>query len=147
MHASAVAVNGRAALFVGASGAGKSTLAARLCASTRVELLADDVAGLEVAGSEWHAIPSESVFWLGPDGAKDKRPVQCAGPAARPAPLHWAFSLCFDERLAEPTFRRLRGAEAASVLVGAMMRFETIPAVWKREFDVVGALVAQTSGL
>src|ERR1700690_1964968 len=48
LHASAVAIGGRAILFIGQSGAGKSTAAAEMCLGSRAQLLADDIASLNV---------------------------------------------------------------------------------------------------
>jgi hypothetical protein len=50
LHASAVAVNGKAALFCGPSGAGKSTIAAALM-QRGYPLVSDDLCGLELSGT------------------------------------------------------------------------------------------------
>lgn len=50
LHASAVAIDGRAVAFVGVSGRGKSTTAAALCACGH-SLVADDVVAIDLSGS------------------------------------------------------------------------------------------------
>jgi hypothetical protein len=142
LHASGVAVGGGAALFVGPSGAGKSTLAASLCGGTGAALLADDMIGLEMEGSHWRAIPSESVLWLAA-GGEEKRPVRSGDAARAPVPIRWVFSLRFDDPLSGVTFRRVRAAEAASALLGAMVRFDAEPSTWMRELDVAEGILDQ----
>ncbi len=68
LHASAIEVNGCAALFLGGKGFGKSTMAAYLHARGH-RLLADDVVALEIAGNaaDVRAIPAFPQLKLWPD--------------------------------------------------------------------------------
>ena len=63
LHASAVAVNGRAMLFCGHSGAGKSTLAA-LLEQRGYPLLNDDVCNLSLLGGEYVIYPDGRMLKL-----------------------------------------------------------------------------------
>jgi hypothetical protein len=63
LHASAVAVDGRAMLFCGRSGAGKSTMAALLC-RRGYALLNDDVCSLTPSGGVYHIRPDGRMLKL-----------------------------------------------------------------------------------
>ncbi len=59
LHASAVAVDGRALLFCGPSGAGKSTMAAALC-RRGWPLLGDDFCAISFDGSGWPILKADA---------------------------------------------------------------------------------------
>ena len=69
LHASCVAIAGRAVAFLGQHAAGKSTIAALLHARGH-ELVSDDVAAVEFAGEEVWAIPSFPQTKLWSDAAR-----------------------------------------------------------------------------
>lgn len=69
LHASAVAIDGGAVVFVGPKGAGKSTLAAALAARGHA-LLSDDVAAIDLSDDAWPMVrqgPTNLNLW--PDSA------------------------------------------------------------------------------
>jgi hypothetical protein len=68
LHASAVAVDGRAVAFVGPTGAGKSTVAASF-ATNGAQLLADDFVCLREDARGFLAVPSYPGLRLWPDSA------------------------------------------------------------------------------
>jgi hypothetical protein len=136
LHASAVAVGRRGVLFLGESGAGKSTAAASLCRLHRARLLADDAAMLDQTGGRVRLAPSEDRHYLmpqarealgfSPSDMKDglKEFVRPAHAASRPVGLELVVCLRFDDKLAGPVTRWVRGAEAAHRMLGAMFRFD-----------------------
>ena len=63
LHASAVSIHDRAAIFVGASTAGKTSLAANLVARG-ARLVTDDVLGLRIAGSGLRCFPGAGLVSL-----------------------------------------------------------------------------------
>lgn len=99
LHACAIAVDGRAHIFLGGPGAGKSTLAALAAASGRAELLDDEIvpvrpgrAGLRVEGSPFwggrrDSLPLAGVYGLG----RARKPVLAPG---KPADLEQLFRAC-----------------------------------------------------
>jgi hypothetical protein len=68
LHASAVAVNGRAAAFLSPHGAGKTGLAAALM-RTGCELLTDDLLPVEERGDAFHGLPGYPQMRMWPDEA------------------------------------------------------------------------------
>ena len=143
LHASAVCRNGNALVILGDSGAGKSTLADRLC-RRGYDLLADDIAAIELRPGGWHVLPSEATVWLDLDGSSSKTPSAVSDVARDPAVLRWVVLVAFDDGAPALALHDLRGADAASALFQAMVRFERSPALFERELDVVGDLVART---
>jgi hypothetical protein len=85
LHASAVGIDRRQALFVGASGAGKSTLAAAL-AGRGAALLSDDCVALAETGRRMVFHPGQAASRLWRDSAAALSLDARAG--ARPAPGH-----------------------------------------------------------
>jgi hypothetical protein len=145
LHASAVALGDAATVCVGTSGAGKSTLASALCKDHGFSLLADDVAVLR-EGSDWCVAPSEANVWLAPSWAhsqRTKEPVHCA-PARAPSSIRSIVALAFDESAAVPGVVRMRGIEAAAVILDSVIRFETTAFRMTREIDLASALVRDT---
>ncbi|MGH9690432.1 MAG: hypothetical protein ACRD4C_04970 [Candidatus Acidiferrales bacterium] len=69
LHASAVAVDGRAVAFVGPPGAGKSTTAAAL-AQRGYAILSDDIVTLEEKGCTFQVNPAYPHLWLWPESVK-----------------------------------------------------------------------------
>jgi hypothetical protein len=152
VHASAVAVEGRAVLFVGSSGAGKSTAAAHLCLAHGAQLLADDATLIEVGtNSGSRVLPCEDDLWLTPDscfalgipehrlaGTGNKRFLRASNVAERPWPLSLVVVLRFEPSQATSTWRPLRGGDAALSLLAAAFRFDVEDAAArKREFEQV----------
>ena len=93
LHASAVAIRGRAIVFMGESGAGKSTLAAALAAAEQREfaLLSDDCLFVD----ETLAMPSEGVAYL--DEGSGKRRVTVPRVAAKAVPIEKLVCLSFGD--------------------------------------------------
>ena len=69
LHASAVAVRGKARLFVGEAGAGKSTTAAA-CATLGYPVLSDDIVPVVVAAGSLVAYPAHPRVTMWPDSAE-----------------------------------------------------------------------------
>ena len=150
LHASAVAIEGRAILFVGESGSGKSTAAAEMCMRNGAELLADDVTLLEVSGDGVHVLPSEGEHWLTADsylalgvepadpGASTKFGHRAMNVAHEPRRLASCVALGFDASGKPASLRRLRGAEAAGWLLRAAFRFDVDdPRARRRELEQI----------
>jgi hypothetical protein len=144
LHASSVSLGGHAMACVGASGLGKSTIAERLCAQAGAELLADDIAAVELVfdGSAM-VVPTESALWLGSAASEVKVPRVPSRVAAAPSPLRWVVALAFDEACSRPEAHDLRGADAVSVLLPALIRFERTAELWARELEFLQRLVSQ----
>lgn len=75
LHASAVAVAGRAVAFLGGSGAGKTTLASRIAASG-APLVTDDVLAIEPAGGGVRAHRGSTVARVDPRELRAMTPAQ-----------------------------------------------------------------------
>jgi hypothetical protein len=103
LHASAVAIDGRALGIAGGSGAGKSTLAALLCQRPGVELVADDLLRLLPSGDQFLCVPGvpdirlrQSAAGLAQDFLESCREITADSRvalrppnlAAAPVPLH-----------------------------------------------------------
>jgi hypothetical protein len=150
LHGSAVLFGDAALVFIGDSGTGKSTTAANLCATLGVGLLADDMAGIEVRGTEHFVVPTDKANWLAPDALESfglpvngpgKTPVSPARLGSGSGRLTALIKLEFDES-AVSSFR-LRGCAAFAALSRAMVRFELDdPAVVLRDFDRLSKLAA-----
>jgi hypothetical protein len=138
LHASAVAHHGAALMMIGPSGAGKSTTAAAMCSGFGASLLADDVAGLELAPWGLRALPSEGSSWLD-DGCGNKRSV-ATRVATQPADVKAIVWLSFDESLRSPRVVRVRGSAIVSQMLEALLRFDLAPTVWEREFELLSRL-------
>ena len=136
LHASAVAIGGRAVAFVGAAGAGKSTMAATF-ARAGVPALSDDTIALTRRGSSWLVAPAyprvrlwpESVSALGLDdgvalapengdvGTRHQFDLGSAGVFAHDAvPLAAIYLIEFEEGLAQPRMDAVSATDALPVL-------------------------------
>ncbi|RQH01486.1 hypothetical protein EA472_07255 [Natrarchaeobius oligotrophus] len=128
LHASAVAVDGRAAVFLGPRGAGKSTTAAAFDAAGHT-ILEDDVVGIRVDESHPAVLPGVPQLRLMPDAVEALDVEGTTGPASdadsekrykqfdaarRPAPLAACYLLEEDDSLA---IDRLDPHERVSQLV------------------------------
>ncbi len=153
VHASAVALAGRAVLFLGSNGAGKSTAAAELCLGHGAQMFADDAASIDIGPAGVHVLPSEEDHWLTPEsrlalgvphpaGAHDeKREFRSPTVAAERSPLALLVALRFDPDAKEATVRPVRGTEAARWLLEAAFRFDVEDAVARgRELDQLLAI-------
>ena len=140
LHASAVEIDGAAMVLVGESGAGKSTVAFWLCASHGAALLADDIAGLDLAGDRVFVDPLERALWLDDgDGAKRPRAMRVA---ERSVGIGGLVHMGFNDRLSEPELRVLRGASSVKRVLDAALRFDVGSTTWTSEFEVSTALAA-----
>jgi hypothetical protein len=146
LHASAVSRKGHALVCIGDRGLGKSTMAERLCRDPEIELLGDDMTGVEIVGDgAIRVMPSESAVWVMSDAAARKAPVRSVRTAAEPATLRYIVSLSFDDATVGVDIRELHGADAAAALLPSLIRFEKSSALWMRELDLVGELVARVA--
>jgi hypothetical protein len=137
VHASAVAIEGHTVLFLGSDGAGKSTAAAEMCLLHGAEMLADDAALLDVTENRAHVLPSEDHHWLAVDSCaalglvpglhepQSKRELQACHVAREARPLAMIVALRFDPTLVTGgSLRRVRGTDAARLLLEAVIRFD-----------------------
>jgi hypothetical protein len=144
LHACAVAFEGKALVCVGASGLGKSTMAARMCRHPGVELLADDMAEIEILpGGEVRVLPSEAAVWLATSSSLAKAPVRSSRAATSPAALQCVVSLVFDKGAPNLELREIRGADAVSALIPSLVRFEQTSSLWARELAFIGQLTSR----
>ena len=144
LHASAVAFDGKAIVLVGPSGAGKSTAAAELCLRHGAQLLADDVASLEVregavrvlATEEHHHLDGTSrrILRVGGGSREGKLPLRARRRGIPDSTVHVIALLRFDNRRGTSTVRPLRGPAAVRALLPAIVRFDTNLSR-KRELD------------
>jgi hypothetical protein len=145
LHASAVAWQGKALVCVGASGLGKSTMAERMCRHSGIQLLADDMAAIElVPGGGVRVAPSESAIWLAKQGSGAKQPISPLRQAEEPTALLAIVSLVFDAAAPSLELLELRGGDAVSALLPSVVRFEKTSELWARELDFLGQVVSQS---
>ena len=147
LHASAVAVGGRAVLVLGESGAGKSTLAGELCVRHEGQLLADDMALLDADGhgvrvhrtERHHSLTRESCRLLGIT-RRGRGAAKLAVLARRPTEARYPLSLVAvlrcDRRRRRPVVRVLGGAEVVRALLPFIVRFD-LRATRRRELDQI----------
>jgi len=152
LHGSAVALAGRAVVFLGESGAGKSTCAADLCGRLDAELLADDTVEVETDRGTLVVRPSEASHWLLRDAAEAlgharpegwKGPVDAVHVATHALPIAALISLTFGPEGLPPALTPLRGLAAFAAINTSFVRFVfDDPAVAVRDLDAIAALVA-----
>jgi hypothetical protein len=155
LHASVVARDGLAIACVGPSGAGKSTMAAELCRRDGWELVADDIAPVELVGSQIQVLPREKEHWLdessldalnvqnAPEWVGDKCPILAPRVASAPSRLVAIIVLAFGADATEAGYSRLRGHAALAPLVPCLARFVLDePAVQAQEFSQLSAMCA-----
>ena len=136
-HASAVAFEGRAVVFMGPSGAGKSTIAAQMCLRHGAELLADDVVLFDLTERGVRVIPGEREHWLdrnsclavGVTPAKAessdvKQKVLARRVAHRTCDLALTVVLAVDPAVDRPELRSIPGGDAARLLLQSVIRFD-----------------------
>jgi hypothetical protein len=137
LHASCVAIDGRAVALVGPSGRGKSTLAGAL-AVRGFTLLTDDICRVLIdAGRVW-AVPGSCRLRLWPDAARsldhapDTLPVGRSGHPKRvlalpdgdadPVPLAAIIRLGVDTRLESPRLTRISGPSSVMPMEDLLYR-------------------------
>jgi hypothetical protein len=154
LHASAVELNGRALVLVGASGAGKSSLAAALCLRKGAALLSDDMTALDhdpyrvQPGDDAHCLDDGSLSALGTrnDGPawEGKSWSRAAVVARGVVPLGAIVALAFSEDCQGPKLRQLRASEAARRVLPQVPRLPNAPpSAYMTEFDRVADLASR----
>ena len=154
LHASAVALEGRAIVFVGASNLGKSTLAAAMCDLAGASLLGDDAVVIERRADAFHVVALEESHWLDAASARalgrsndfgDKVPLEPRRFDVNSAPLAMIAHLSFSEAGEEPRLVPVAGLEAISGLLSQLTRFVVDePVVARRDLDALADLVGRT---
>ncbi len=150
LHASAVAIDGHAVLFIGPDGAGKSTAAAEMCLRHHAQMFADDSASIEVNRGSVRVLPSEMDHWLtresctalgiepGRGEGDAKRDMRASRVGREPSPLALVVALRFDPTAEVARLRPLRGSDAGRLLLEAAIRFDVDDATARqREFEQV----------
>ena len=154
LHASAVAIEGRAIVLVGGSGLGKSTLAAALCDHSGASLLGDDAVVIERRADSFHVIALEESHWLDAASARalgrpgefgDKAPLVPLRVDVKSAKLAMIVHLEFSEALDQARLVRVLGLEAIAGLLSQLTRFVVDdPAVARRDLAALADLVDET---
>jgi hypothetical protein len=160
LHASAVALEGRAVVFVGGTGLGKSTLAAALCDRCGGSLLADDAVVIERRGDTYEVLAVERTHWLddaaaltlgrarpgaGVAGRLDKAPLAARRLDVPHAPLAMVAHLAFRDDAASPRIVPVEGLDAVAGLLAQLTRFVVDePAVSRRDLGLLAELVDRT---
>ena len=154
LHASAVAIDGRAIVFVGESDLGKSTLAAAMCEHAGASLLGDDAVVLEKRDDCFHVIALEESHWLDAasaralgraDGFDNKVALVPRRTDVKSAALAMLVHLEFSDTLEQARFVRVVGLEAIAGLLSQLTRFVVDdPAVAKRDLAALADLVEGT---
>ncbi len=152
LHGSAVAYDGRAALFLGASGQGKSTLAAAMCSHAAAALVADDAVAIDHAGDRWLAVPLEREHWLDAPArgalglladVAAKTPSLAVARAEAPVDIALVAVLAFAD-VDRPRLVPLGAMEAIASLIPLVVRFVVDePDVQRRELDLLADFVAR----
>lgn len=154
LHASAVAIDGRAVVFVGGSNLGKSTLAAALCDYASASLLGDDAVVIERRGDAFHVVALEESHWLDgasahalgrPDAFSDKVPLVPRRIDVQSAALAMIVHLEFSDTCERPRLVPVVGLDAIAGLLSQLTRFLVDdPAVARRDLAALADLVDRT---
>lgn len=154
LHASAVAISGRAVVFVGGSNLGKSTLAAALCDHAGASLLADDAVVIERRGDGFQVIALEDRHWLDdasaralgrPDQFADKVPHEARRADVKSARAVLIVHLAFSETSEDARFVDVVGLDAIAGLLSQLTRFVVDDGVVaKRDLAALADLVERT---
>jgi hypothetical protein len=132
LHASAVALEGRAIVLVGGSDRGKSTLAAALCDQLGASLLGDDAVVIERRADASHVVALEESHWLDVASARalgrpadfvDKRPHAPRRIDVKSAPLAMIVHLEFSTIDEPARLVPVAGLEAIAGLLAQLTRF------------------------
>ena len=154
LHASAVSIEGRAAVFIGASGSGKSTFAAYL-GGRGYAMLADDVAHIDRApsregkGDSFLVQPSEVAHYLMQDAcealgipAEEERAKTRVVAANVGDKAELAAMFCFVDA-DDIHVTRLTGFQTIEVLSPCVARFVfDDPGVLRADLERLGALLS-----
>jgi hypothetical protein len=163
LHASAVSIDDRCAVFVGSEGSGKSTTAAAF-AREGFAVLSDDIVGLVERGDEFYVIPAYPRVNLWPDSVKllygssdalpplsvgwDKRGLalgEVGGPRFEQRELRLGTIYIFSDISTHPTenIEPISKKSALLMLVGNTYAARFLDANQRaEEFAVLGRLVA-----
>lgn len=161
LHASAVAVDGAAVVFVGGAGHGKSTLAAAFCEILGASLLGDDAVTIERSGDGYDVVALEENHWLDAAAARalgrpddvgeEKVPLPTRRADVARAPLVMIAHLVFDapgERSESEGARLVPvlGLDAVSGLLAQLTRFVfDDPEIARRDLRSLAGLVDRTA--
>jgi hypothetical protein len=159
LHASAVALGGRAVAFLGPSQVGKTTLASRIVARG-ARLVTDDVLAVDVAGAVVNAHRGGTVARVDPAELRSLTPSErgTLGPVrARGEKWHVAPALAPERVPLGLTYHLVRPAAATRVeivpvrpydpallLGSAFLPYLSDPARLQRQLDVCAAVAAST---
>jgi hypothetical protein len=154
LHASAVAIEGKALVFVGGSDLGKSTLAAALCEYAGASLLGDDAVVIERRADSFQVVGLEESHWLDaasarvlgrPDEFEEKTPLVPRRVDVKNATLAMIVHLEFSEACERPRLVPVVGLEAIAGLLSQLTRFVVDdPAVARRDLATLADLVEQS---
>ncbi|MDB4938587.1 MAG: Serine kinase of the HPr protein regulates carbohydrate metabolism [Labilithrix sp.] len=154
LHASAVAIDGRSVVLVGASHLGKSTLAAALCEYAGASLLGDDAVVIERRADRFHVVALDELHWL--DGASatalgrdvhgaEKVPLEPRRVDVKSAPADVVLHLEFSDDAGEARFVPVVGLDAIAGLLAQLTRFVVDdPVVAKRDLGTLAELIDRT---
>jgi hypothetical protein len=154
LHASAVAIEGRAVVCVGGTGLGKSTLAATLCDLAGGCLLGDDAVAVERNGDSFEVLALDDEHWLDAPAARalgrpsdfgdDKVALATRRSDVKCAPLAMIVHLAFSKS-GEPRLVPVLGLEAVAGLLAQLTRFVVDePEVARRDLSSLADLVDRT---
>jgi hypothetical protein len=159
LHASAVAVDGAAIVFVGPTGTGKTSLALRLVADGAA-FVSDDVAAVDVDGGVPRVHPGASIAAIRPEERDAIEPevwsrlgsvlgqsgkTYLALPrVAEPVPLG---ALCFMGRPGGPLVERIESIDPRMLLTSTFVLGVQTPQRLLNQLDVCAAIAARVPAL